>query len=226
MNLLLLGAPGSGKGTQAKRLAGMLGLIHVASGDLFRHHLDRFTELGRSVKIYMDRGDLVPDDLTIALVRERITQPDADGGVLFDGFPRTVDQARALGRLMEDLGREITGAIYLEVSDEVLIHRLAGRQICRLCQVPFHVEFNPFTTCPSGRCQGEYLYQRDDDNPQTVRARLATFHRQTAPVVDYYRDAGCQATVAGEGEMAAVAARMIEATRDLQHRRVALSQSA
>jgi adenylate kinase len=225
LNLLLLGAPGSGKGTQAHRLADALGLIHVASGDLFRHHLEQSTELGRAVKSYMNRGDLVPDDLTIAMVRERITEPDAAGGVLFDGFPRTVDQARALGRLMDELGREITGAIYLEVSDAVLTRRLAGRQICRLCQKPFHMDFNPFRTCPTGRCQGEHLYQRDDDKPETVLARLATFHRQTEPVVEFYRDAGCLATVAGDDELTAVAARMLEATRDLQSRRAALARS-
>lgn len=221
MNLILLGAPGSGKGTQAQRLASSLGLIHVASGDLFRHHLDRHTELGEEARAYMARGDLVPDDLTIAMIRERISRPDAADGVLLDGFPRTLEQARALDGLMAELGRTIAGAVYLDVPDEALIRRLAGRRICRLCQVPFHTDFHPFTACPSGRCQGEHLYQREDDRPETVRARLATFRRQTAPLVDYYDASGILAIVAGEGAVAAIADSVLQAARTLRGQEVA-----
>ena len=219
MNLILLGMPGSGKGTQANALVETLGLTHVASGDLFRYHLDRHTELGRLADGYMARGALVPDDVTIAMIRDRLKQPDAARGVLLDGFPRTIEQAHALDAMMAELDRTITGAIYLEVPDEALVDRLSGRWICRSCQVPFHTRFNPFTSCPTRQCEGQHLYQREDDRPDTVRARLATFHAQTAPVIEHYRLAGRLVTVPGEGSVAEVTARLIEAAQTLQRAR-------
>jgi adenylate kinase len=199
MDLVLLGAPGSGKGTQATFLQQEFGLVHVASGDLFRDHLRRGTALGLQAGTYMEKGALVPDSITIAMLRERVSQPDALGGVLLDGFPRTMEQAIALNEMMATLGREIDAVLYVEVPDDELVARLSGRVICRECQVPFHTTANPFRTCPFQRCHGEHLYQRVDDNPETVRARLVTFHRQTAPVIDYYRLIHLLVTVPGSG---------------------------
>lgn len=216
MDLVLLGAPGSGKGTQAAYLQEELGLTHVASGDLFRDHLQRKTELGMQAGAYMETGALVPDAVTIAMLRERVSQPDAVNGVLLDGFPRTMEQAIALNEMMATLGREISAVLYVEVPDEELVARLSGRVICRECQVPFHITANPFRTCPFHRCHGEHLYQRADDNPETVRARLVTFHRQTAPVIDYYRLINLLVTVPGHGSVEEVKRATLEAVRKIR----------
>lgn len=216
MDLVLLGAPGSGKGTQAAYLQEELGLTHVASGDLFRDHLQRKTELGMQAGAYMETGALVPDAITIAMLRERVSQPDAVNGVLLDGFPRTMEQAIALNEMMATLGREISAVLYVEVPDEELVARLSGRVICRECQVPFHRTANPFRTCPFHRCHGEHLYQRADDKPETVRARLVTFHRQTAPVIDYYRLINLLVTVPGHGSVEEVKRATLEAVRKIR----------
>jgi adenylate kinase len=215
MDLVLLGAPGSGKGTQASYLQQELGLTHVASGDLFRDHLKRQTELGIQAGAYMEKGALVPDQITIAMLRERVSQPDAVNGVLLDGFPRTMEQAIALNEMMGTLGREISAVLYVEVPDEELVARLSGRVICRECQVPFHRTANPFTSCPYQRCHGEHLYQRADDVPETVRARLVTLHRQTAPVIDYYRLVNLLITLPGSGSVDDVKQATITAVRKL-----------
>lgn len=217
MDLVLLGAPGSGKGTQATFLQQEFGLVHVASGDLFRDHLRRKTALGLQAGTYMEKGALVPDSITIAMLRERVSQPDALGGVLLDGFPRTMEQAIALNEMMATLGRDINAVLDIEVPDDELVARLSGRVICRECQVPFHATANPFRTCPFHRCHGEHLYQRVDDNPETVRARLVTFHRQTAPVIDYYRLINLLVTVPGHGAVEDVKRATLEAVRNLPH---------
>jgi adenylate kinase len=213
MDLVLLGAPGSGKGTQADQLRREMGLTHIASGDLFRDHLKRKTDLGTQASDYMARGALVPDAITIGMLRERVSQPDTAQGVLLDGFPRTMEQAIALNEMMADLGRDLSAVLYLEIPDEELVERLSGRVICRECQVPFHRISNPFRTCPNGRCTGEHLYQRTDDAPETVRARLVTYHHQTAPVIDYYRLINLLITVAGSGDVDAVKRATLEAVR-------------
>ena len=213
MDLVLLGAPGSGKGTQADHLRRELKLTHIASGDLFRDHLRRQTPLGLRASDYMTRGALVPDAITIDMLRERVTQPDAAQGVLFDGFPRTMEQAIALNEMMAGLERQVSAVLYVDVPDEELVERLSGRLICRECQVPFHRVANPFRTCPNARCSGEHLYQRTDDAPETVRARLATYHRQTAPVIDYYRLIDLLVTVPGSGDVEAVKQATLEAIR-------------
>jgi adenylate kinase len=213
MDLVLLGAPGSGKGTQADHLQRELALTHIASGDLFRHHLRQKTDLGIRASDYMARGALVPDSITIAMLRERVCQPDASGGVLLDGFPRTMEQAIALNEMMTGAGREIDAVVYIEVPDDELVERLSGRLVCRECQVPFHRTANPFRTCPYGRCAGEHLYQRADDAPETVRARLATFHRQTEPVIDYYRLIKLLVTVPGHGPVDEVRQATLDAVR-------------
>jgi adenylate kinase len=216
MDLVLLGAPGSGKGTQADHLRRELGLTHIASGDLFRDHLNRQTELGIQASSYMSRGALVPDPITIAMLRERVSQPDTIKGVLLDGFPRTMEQAIALNQMMAELGREIRAVLYIDVPDDELVERLSGRLVCRECQAPFHRTANPFTTCPHARCHGEYLYQRSDDAPETVRARLITFHRQTEPVIDYYRLINLLVTVTGSGPLDDVKRATLDALRRLE----------
>jgi adenylate kinase len=219
MDLVLLGAPGSGKGTVAGHLGQALGLVHVASGDLFRDHLRRQTDLGVRAGEYMARGALVPDPVTIAMLRERVSEPDAARGVVLDGFPRTMEQMIALNEMMSDLGRAIDAVLYIEVPDDRLVERLAGRLICRECRAPFHRTANPFRACPYGRCAGEHLYHRPDDAPETVRARLVTYHRQTAPVIDYYRLVKLLITVPGDGTFDEVRQATLEAVRHLAQER-------
>ena len=187
---VMLGPPGAGKGTQAQAVAEKLGLPHISSGDIFREDMKAQTELGALARGYIERGELVPDDVTVAMVRERFNREDAQAGFVLDGFPRTLAQAEALTKMLDKMGRELDGVIYIEVADEEIVKRLSGRIICKECQTPFHQVFNPFKNCPYNKCTGEYLYQRDDDKPETVRARLETFHRQTEPLISYYREAG------------------------------------
>jgi adenylate kinase len=215
MDLVLIGAPGSGKGTQAEHLQRGLGLTHIASGDLFRHHLRQKTPLGEQASGYMGRGALVPDTITIAMLRERVSEPDTAKGVLLDGFPRTMEQAIALNEMMGGLGRQIDAVLYVDVPDDELVERLAGRIVCRECQVSFHRTANPFRSCPHGGCSGEHLYQRADDTAETVRGRLATFHRQTAPVIDYYRLINLLVTVPGRGPVDEVKRAMLQAVTTL-----------
>ena len=218
MDIVLLGAPGSGKGTQAAFLESELGIKHVASGDLFRENLQDRTPLGLRAEGFMTSGALVPDEITIAMLRERLERPDAKAGVLLDGFPRTMEQAIALSEMLETLNRQIDGVLYVHVPDENLIDRLSGRLICRKCQAPFHRSANPFRTCPHDTCAGEHLYQRTDDAPETVRARLTTFHRQSEPVIDYYQLLNLLTTVSGLGAVDEVKRATLEAVRDLAKR--------
>ena len=175
-NLVLVGGPGSGKGTQAEQLRAHLRLPHIATGDLFRENLNNETSLGKLAKSFMDSGALVPDDVTEAMVEERIARPDAETGFILDGFPRTLPQSLALTEIMNATQRRINGVIYIRVSDEEIVRRLSGRLICRDCQTPYHIDFKP--PAEAGTCDacGGALYQRDDDNPKTVRTRLKTFH--------------------------------------------------
>ena len=211
LGLVLLGGPGSGKGTQAEQLSRELKLPHIATGDLFRENLRQATELGRHAKAYMDRGELVPDEITEAMVRERLARPDTTQGFILDGFPRTLPQALALGEMLADMGRRLAGVLCIAVSDEAIVDRLSGRLICRQCQTPFHRSYKkPRKAGVCDLCGGE-LYQRDDDNPATVRARLRTFHAQTEPLIQFYRDAGVLTQVDGQGEVAAVTTRTLAA---------------
>ncbi len=212
VDLVLIGGPGSGKGTQAEQLQSHLNLPHIATGDLFRDNLKNKTSLGELAKSFMNRGALVPDDVTEAMVEDRLAQSDADPGFILDGFPRTLQQTYALTEIMNAAGRRINQVIYIRVSDEEIVRRLSGRLICRECQTPYHVDFKPPQqpgVCDN--CSGE-LYQRDDDNPKTVRARLKTFHSQTGPILSYYRDAGVLTGIDGEGEVSDVVQRTIEAS--------------
>jgi adenylate kinase len=204
--IVLLGPPASGKGTQAARLREALGLPHVASGDLFRENLKNETELGLKAKVYMDRGELVPDDVTIAMVMERLNRPDCAGGALFDGFPRTIAQAEALDQALAEGGHRISVVPYIAVPDEVLVERVSGRRLCRVCGEAYHVKFNPPKR--PGVCDndGGELYQRGDDKPETVRKRLHVYWEQTSPLIDYYRDRGMLVEVNGDQPIDAVAA--------------------
>ena len=213
MNIVLLGAPGSGKGTQAKYLCDDFNLVHVASGDLFRDHLGRNTPLGLAAKAYMDRGDLVPDKVTIDMLLERLSRSDVRGGVVLDGFPRTLEQAKALDEMLVQLAKQLQRVIYLRVPDDEIVRRLSGRVICRQCQLPFHRTFHPFETCPENRCHGEFLYQRRDDRPETVLARLENYRLQTEPLIDYYTSRQLLVTISGEGSLGAVRETMGRAVR-------------
>lgn len=185
--LVMLGGPGAGKGTQAERLSKNLGIPQVSTGDLFRKHLKVETELGLLAKGYMERGELVPDEVTVGMVRERLAEPDCAKGAILDGFPRTVAQAESLGELLADLDVGLAAALYVKVPEDVLLQRLAGRWTCRQCGAMYHELFSP----PSepGVCDecGSELYQRPDDTPETQQHRIVVYFEQTAPLIDYYR---------------------------------------
>jgi len=206
MNVVLLGAPGAGKGTQAALVTGALGVVHVASGDLFRSALKEKTELGLLAKSYMEKGELVPDEVTINMVVERIRRDDCANGVLFDGFPRTLSQAQALDERMKGEGRQIDKTVYIEVPEEELVKRLSGRWICRECQVPYHeISSPPKVAGICDACGGE-LYQRADDKEETVRERLKVFLSETLPIVEYYERQGKLVSVDGNRAVDHVAA--------------------
>ncbi len=215
MYIILIGAPGAGKGTQAALLVEALGLPHVASGDLFRENLQNETPLGLQAKSYMDRGELVPDDVTIAMVRERLSRPDCEAGAILDGFPRTVAQAKALDKVLAEEGRAIDIVPYIKVAEETLVARLAGRWICGQCQTPYHALASPPRR--RGICDecGGQLYQRDDDKPQTVRKRLEVYFAQTMPVIEHYRHLRLLVEVEGEGSIEEVQARLLKAIQGL-----------
>ncbi len=215
VNIVLLGAPGSGKGTQAEHLCQQLNLQHVATGDLFRENLKNETDLGKLAKSYMEKGDLVPDDVTVAMVKDRLARPDIANGFILDGFPRNLFQAEALTTMLAKRGRQLTGVLYLKVSDEEIVTRLSGRLICRNCQAPYHLKFHPPKV--EGVCDvcGGELYQRSDDNPETVRTRLETYQKQTAPLIDYYQEANLLMGIDGEGELDTVTQRMLDAIKRL-----------
>ncbi len=215
MDLILLGGPGSGKGTQAELLASALKLPHISTGDLFRENLKKATELGKLAKAYMDRGELVPDDVTDHMVEDRLGRPDVRDGFILDGYPRTLAQAVALEEILSRLGRRITGALNIDVPDSSIVERLSGRLICRSCQAPFHLRFHPPKKAGfCDHCGGE-LYRRSDDNPATIRTRLATFHRQAAPLIHYYRELGVFRIISGNDAVDVVSARCLYAAKEL-----------
>ena len=189
-NLILLGAPGSGKGTLAALLCKALGIPQVATGDLFRNNLKDGAPLGKLAKSYMDKGELVPDGVTADMVKDRLAQPDTKSGFILDGFPRTVAQAELLENILSDMSEKITGVLYLEVPDEEIVERLSGRLVCEKCQMPFHVTYSPPKV--AGICDkcGGKLYVRDDDKPETVRKRLEVYRSNTLPLVKFYSAKG------------------------------------
>jgi adenylate kinase len=188
--IVLLGPPGAGKGTQAQILAEKLGLVHVSSGDLFRENLKNKTELGRQAQGYIDRGELVPDDITIGMVRERLLKPDCIHGAILDGFPRTPTQAEALTKLLAELGGRVVSVPFIYVPDGVLIERLTGRWTCRAQGHIYHQKNNPPKVAGICDLDGSELYQREDDKHETVMRRIQVYQQQTEPLIDYYRQQG------------------------------------
>lgn len=185
--IVLLGPPGAGKGTQAKRIAQELDLVHVSTGDLFRENLKNETELGQLAKQYMNKGELVPDDVTVRMVEERLSRSDCAEGAVLDGFPRTPAQAKAFDDLLKKFDSEVELVPYIKVPDEVLVERLSGRWMSPSGRV-YHEKYNPPTVKWIDDVDGSQLYQREDDKPETVRHRIEVYNEQTAPLIDYYRD--------------------------------------
>jgi adenylate kinase len=213
VRVAFLGPPGAGKGTQARDLAREWSVPHIATGDMLREAVAAGTALGREAKGYMDKGALVPDDVIISMIAERLRQPDARNGFLLDGFPRTIAQAEGLERLLKDLGHPLDRVIYFDVAEPELVRRLTGRRVCRACGHSIHVVSNPPRregVCDA--CGGE-LYQRVDDSESTVRNRLAVYARQTAPLLDWYSGKDLLASIKGEGAIADIGRRVKDAAR-------------
>ena len=208
MRVILLGPPGAGKGTQAKILTERYRVPQISTGDILRAAVAAGTPLGKEAKSYMDQGVLAPDEVVIGIVRDRLTEPDCQSGYLLDGFPRTVTQAEALTRMLKDLGTPLPTVVSLEVSEEELVRRLAGRRTCEGCGEPFHVEFHPPRV--SGICDkcGGNLIQREDDREETIRRRLQVYREQTEPLIGYYKSQGLLKTVEGMGETGEIFARI------------------
>ena len=209
MYIIFLGAPGAGKGTQAANAARDLGLVHIASGDLFRQALEKGTELGLKAKSYMEKGVLVPDQITIGMVLERISAPDLKAGAIFDGFPRNLEQAEALDKALAGEGKAIDKVIYIKVPEEELLKRLGGRWICRQCQTPYHATNSPpkvWGKCD--KCGGE-LYQRPDDTEESIKKRLEVYSVETAPLIDYYTQQGKLVEIDGGGGVDVVGRRIV-----------------
>lgn len=208
MHIILLGPQGSGKGTQADILVKRYGIPHIATGDILRAAMKDGTPLGRQAKAYVDRGELVPDEIMIGIVRERVAQPDCEPGFILDGFPRTIPQADAFGEVLRQHGVSLEAVVLLDVPRDVLLERMAGRRVCRNCGATYHVTWSP--PRQPGVCDicGGVLYQRADDNPEAIRTRLEAYDRQTKPLVDYYGERNLLASVDGLGSPEEVAGRI------------------
>ncbi|MGB5933865.1 MAG: adenylate kinase [Anaerolineae bacterium] len=211
MNLILLGPPGAGKGTQAALLSQRLGTPHVASGDLFREAMKKGTGWGKKARSYMERGVLVPDEVTNAMIEKRLKESDCAQGVILDGFPRTIEQARALEGILAERGKKIDRVLLIQVSEGTLIERLSGRRTCRRCQANYHILFNP--PQKEGVCDkcGGDLYQRSDDREETVRRRFRVYSEETAPLIDHYRRQGLLTEIDGEQGIEGVQGRILSA---------------
>ena len=219
MYVVFLGAPGAGKGTQAAEVAKALKLAHIATGDMFREAQKKGSKLALEAKIYMEKGLLVPDEITIKMVQERISALDCKNGVIFDGFPRNLAQAQALDKAMAEQSKAIDKVVYIKVSEGELLKRLGGRWICRQCQTPYHeIASPPKIKGKCDKCGGE-LYQRSDDVPETIKERLKVFFAQTAPLIDYYTKTGKLLEVNGEGSMDEIKQRILNAVGKKSTRR-------
>ncbi|MGW1027065.1 adenylate kinase [Streptomyces sp. NPDC002577] len=212
MRIVLVGPPGAGKGTQAAFLAKNLSIPHISTGDLFRANISQGTELGKRAKAYMDAGNLVPDEVTIGMAKDRMSQPDAENGFLLDGFPRNVSQAEALDETLKAEGMKLDAVLDLEVPEDEVVKRIAGRRVCRKdSSHVFHATYSP--PQQDGVCDvcGGELYQRDDDSEETVRKRLEVYHTQTEPIIDYYRNQGLLITISALGKVDEVTKRAMGA---------------
>ena len=201
MKIIMLGAPGAGKGTQAKRIAEKYGIPHISTGDIFRANIKEGTDLGMKAKEFMDQGLLVPDEVTIGMLLDRIKKEDCVNGYVLDGFPRTIPQAESLTKALEEMGQKIDYAVDVDVPDENIVSRMSGRRACITCGATYHVQFAPPKA--EGICDkcGAELVLRDDDKPETVQKRLTVYHEQTQPLIDYYRRAGVLVSVDGTQSM-------------------------
>ena len=210
MKIIMLGAPGAGKGTQAKKIAEKYHIPHISTGDIFRANIKNGTELGKKAKTYMDQGLLVPDELTVDLVIDRVGQDDCKDGYILDGFPRTIPQAECLDAALEKRGEKVDFAIDVEVLDENIVNRMSGRRACVGCGATYHIKYNP--TKVDGVCDacGEKLVLRDDDKPETVQKRLGVYHDQTQPLIDYYTKSGVLKEVDGTVDMEDVFQAIVE----------------
>lgn len=209
MHILLMGPPGAGKGTQAAQLVEKFHIPHISTGDMFRAAVKEGTLLGKQAKEYMDNGQLVPDSVTIGIVKERLAKADCSTGFILDGFPRTTEQAEALDRTLQELGIKLDRVINIIVPDNILVGRMTGRRICRSCGATFHKEFNPSTKGSlCDKCGGE-LYQRDDDREETVTKRLVVYQAQTKPLIEYYQDKGLYTEIDGQQDIDKVLADIV-----------------
>lgn len=201
MKIIMLGAPGAGKGTQAKKIAAEYKIPHISTGDIFRANIKNNTELGQKAKAYMDKGELVPDELTLDLIMDRFKQPDCENGYVLDGFPRTIPQAESLTKALSERGEAVDYAVNVDVPDENIINRMSGRRACLNCGATYHIVYNP--SKKEGICDtcGQQLVLRDDDKPETVKKRLSVYHDQTQPLIDYYKNEGILAEVDGTKDM-------------------------
>ena len=201
IKIIMLGAPGAGKGTQAKKIAEKYQIPHISTGDIFRANIKGGTELGMKAKAFMDQGQLVPDEITIGMLMDRIKEDDCKNGYVLDGFPRTIPQAESLTKALADLGDKIDYAINVDVPDEAIVTRMSGRRACLKCGATYHIKYNAPKT--EGICDtcGEKLVLRDDDKPETVQKRLTVYHEQTQPLIDYYKKEGCLAEVDGTKDL-------------------------
>jgi len=211
--VVLLGPPGVGKGTQAKLIAEQIGLPHVSSGDLFRENMKNQTELGKSAQAYIAKGELVPDDVTIAMIRARLSQPDCKKGALLDGFPRTTAQAEALEKMLAEFGGKVNKVPYITASERVLVERLSGRWTCRANGHVFHEKNNPPKQAKVCDFDGSELYQRDDDKSETVVHRIQVYFEQTAPLIAFYRQRGTLVEVNGAQTIRAVTKSLLSALK-------------
>ena len=216
MNIILMGLPGAGKGTQASEIVKKYPIPHISTGDMFRKAIREETELGKKAKSFMDRGELVPDEVTVGIVKERLSEDDAKKGFLLDGFPRTIDQAEALNDIMSDLNREIEAVINIEVPEEELMNRLTGRRICEKCGTTYHLVFNPPKV--EGVCDldGGKLYQREDDNTETVSNRLKVNIKQSKPILEYYDQKCVLKNIDGAKDIDDVTSDVIQILDDLK----------
>ena len=201
MNIILMGLPGAGKGTQASEIVKKFPIPHISTGDMFRKAIKDETDLGKEAKSYMDRGELVPDEVTVGIVKERISEDDAKKGFLLDGFPTTKDKAESLSKIMSELDREIDAVINIEVPEEELMNRLTGRRICEKCGTTYHLVFNPPKVDGICDIDGGKLYQREDDNPETVSNRLSVNVKQSKPILEYYNNKGVLKNIDGSKDI-------------------------